>query len=174
MTAELGLLCLKVFFCRILDVSIGTTRTIQIVKGNRLLAAALGFAEIFIWFTVVREALRSDMGGIPIAVAYAAGYATGTFIGCLLSERFINRKMSLMVVTGGRDPALLHAIREAGYALSAVDVLPSEFSGGRYLLLIEVDSRNLKALRALITRLDEKAFITVNESKSVYNGYFAP
>jgi len=79
----------------------------------------------------------------------------------------------MMVVTGGRDPGMLHAIREAGYGLSAVDVLPSEFSDGRYLLLIEVDGRRIKELRALVSRLDEKAFITVNESKSVYNGYFA-
>ena len=171
--SELLLLCLKVFFCRILDVSIGTVRTIQVVKGNRFLAALLGFAEVFLWFTVVREALRSDMGGIPIALSYAGGYATGTFIGCLLSDRFINRKLTMLVVTGSRDPAVLHAIREAGYGLSAVDVLPSEFSGGRFLLLIEVDGRQLKKLRALISQLDEQAFITVNESKRVYNGYFA-
>ena len=48
-----------------------------------------------------------------------------------------------------------------------------EMGEGRFLLLIEVDGRQLKKLRALISQLDEQAFITVNESKSVYNGYFA-
>ena len=63
-------------------------------------------------------------------------------------------------------------LREAGFALAAVDVLPSEFSGGRYLLLMEVDGRRQKELHALVSRLDEKAFVTVSEAKSVYNGYF--
>ena len=121
---------------------------------------------------MVREALRSDMNGMLIGLSYAAGYASGTFIGCFISDRFISRKMTVMVVTSRQDPAMLHAIRESGYALSAVDVLASEFSAGRYLLIMEVDSRRMKELRDLLNRLDEKAFITVNESKSVYNGYF--
>ncbi len=169
---EMLFLCLKVFFCRIMDVSLGTVRTIQIVKGNRRLAALFGFIEVFIWFTVVREALRSDMNGVLIGISYAAGYASGTFIGCFISDRFISRKLSVMVITSSRDKAVLHAIREAGFALSAVEVLPSEFSAERYLLIMEVDSRRLRELRSLLERLDGKAFITVNESKSVYNGYF--
>ncbi|NCB05930.1 MAG: DUF2179 domain-containing protein, partial [Clostridia bacterium] len=42
---SLLLLCLKVFCCRIMDVSLGTLRTIQVVKGRRLYAAGLGFLE---------------------------------------------------------------------------------------------------------------------------------
>ena len=36
-------LCLKIFFVRILDVSLGTVRTMFTVKGNRITASLVGF-----------------------------------------------------------------------------------------------------------------------------------
>ena len=38
--------CIKIFFCRIMDVSLGTVRTILTVKGKTLLSAVIGFAEV--------------------------------------------------------------------------------------------------------------------------------
>lgn len=41
------------------------------------------------------------------------------------------------------------------------------------MLFIEIDSNRLEHLKTLIHALDEKAFIVVNETKYVHNGYFA-
>ena len=51
-------LCLTVFFGRIIDVSLGTIRTLFTVKGKRIIAATIGFIEATIWFLVVKEALK--------------------------------------------------------------------------------------------------------------------
>ena len=40
------ILCLKVFFVRIFDVSMGTLRTIITVKGKNLYASFIGFLEV--------------------------------------------------------------------------------------------------------------------------------
>ena len=82
---ELLFLCLKIFFVRIIDVSMGTFRTIVTVKGKRLVATSIGFVEAFIWFLVVKEALTTDIDSIFIALSYSAGFASGTFIGSFLS-----------------------------------------------------------------------------------------
>ena len=50
---ELLILCLKVFLVRILDVSLGTMRTIVMVKGKTLIASLIGFVELLIWFLIV-------------------------------------------------------------------------------------------------------------------------
>ena len=68
----IGLL-LKIFFVRIVDVSLGTFRTILTVKGKRQYASMIGFIEVLIWFMIVREALNTDAGGIIIGIAYASG-----------------------------------------------------------------------------------------------------
>ena len=83
-------LLIKIFVVRIIDVSLGTFRTILTVKGKRTYASAIGFIEVLIWFLIVREALNTDAGGIIVGIAYAGGFSTGTFIGGLLSEKFIS------------------------------------------------------------------------------------
>ena len=45
---ELFILCIKVFFGRIFDVSLGTIRTIMTVKGKKIYATTIGFFEVFI------------------------------------------------------------------------------------------------------------------------------
>ena len=56
---ELFILCVKIFFVRILDVSLGTVRMIITVKGNKLVASLIGFFEILVWFLIVKEALNT-------------------------------------------------------------------------------------------------------------------
>lgn len=65
------ILCLKIFFVRIIDVSLGTVRTIITVKGRRVVASMVGFVEVFVWFLIVREALNTDEVSIWIAVSYS-------------------------------------------------------------------------------------------------------
>ena len=40
------------------------------------------------------------------------------------------------------------------------------------MLFIEIDKRKFEHLRNLIKELDSKAFIVVNETRMVQNGYF--
>ena len=44
------LVCVKIFFGRILDVSIGTVRTVISVKGQKFAASVLAFFEVFTSF----------------------------------------------------------------------------------------------------------------------------
>ena len=64
-------LCLIVFFCRILDVTFCTVRTIQVVRGNKMLAMLFGFFETFLWFTIVREALQFEGSSLALGFSYA-------------------------------------------------------------------------------------------------------
>ena len=54
---DLFILCIEIFFARILDVSMGTVKTIMMVRGKTVFSAILGFLEVFIWFRVVKDAL---------------------------------------------------------------------------------------------------------------------
>ena len=81
--------CATIFFARIVDVCMGTFRTVCIVKGKRLTSALIAFFEVLIWFVVAREALTTDYESLFIPIAYAAGYATGTWVGMILSKTFV-------------------------------------------------------------------------------------
>ncbi len=171
MNFSLLFLCLKIFFARILDVSLATVRTMLTVKGKSKIAACVGFIEIIIWFLVVRTAFNSDEAGIILAIAYAGGFAAGTYIGGLISSRFIKGTVTVQIVTSDKDDTLIAAIRNAGFAVTVVNVNESEYSGERYMLFSQIASDRLDEFKALINEKDDKAFIIVQESKYVYNGF---
>ena len=85
----LFLLCIKIFIARLIDVSLGTFRTIMTIKEKDLLAALIGIIEITVWFLVVKEALNTDNNSYFIVLSYALGFSIGTYIGGKISRLFI-------------------------------------------------------------------------------------
>ncbi len=167
----LFLLCLKIFFVRIIDVSLGTVRTLITVKGRTLLASCVGFIEIFVWFVIVKEALNTTETSIWIAIAYSLGFATGTYIGGYLSDRFIKGNFGVQVVTSNNNHKLIDQLRLEGYAVSVIDIKGQDKANEKYMLFIEIQKNNFEHLKNLIHSIDKKAFIVVNETKYVQNGY---
>lgn len=168
---ELFFLCIKIFLARILDVSIGTTRTMLMVKGKTAIVTILAFLEVFVWFLVAREALVTNVNSWWIPISYSLGYATGTLIGSYVSNTFIKGIVGVQVVVEKGNKSLLNSIRKHGYAVSVMD-LKDDFEGNkRDMLYFQINNRNLKKLIALIKKYDQNAFIVVNDTKAVQNGF---
>lgn len=166
----LFLTCLKIFCARILDVSLGTVRTIVTVKGERLLASLVGFVEVIIWYVIVKEVLNTPENSLWLGISYALGFATGTYIGAYISERFISGNFGVQVITSNNSMDLVYALREAGYAVSVIDVRGKN-EGNKHLLFIEINKKSFNHLNKLIKEIDKEAFVVVNETKFVLNGY---
>lgn len=162
-------LCVKIFFVRIIDVSLGTVRTLFTVKGKNFVASCIGFFEILVWFLIVKEALNTDEESIFIAISYALGFATGTYVGGIVSDIFMDGTLGVFVTLSRRDQSIIDSIRGAGYVFSVVDV--KGYEGEKYLLLLEVDKKSINKLKKLINTLDNKAFLAVSETKYIQNGF---
>ena len=163
------ILCLKIFFVRIIDVSLGTARTIIMVRGKGLLASIIGFFEVFVWFLIVREALNTTESGLFIAISYSLGFATGTYIGSIFSEKFIESNLSIEVITEKKE--LADKIRKKNDGVSVLNVNGQE-DVQKYMLMIEIKNRKLNNLKKLIDEFDKNAFMMIKETKLVQNGYF--
>ncbi len=166
---SLLILCLKIFFVRIIDVSLGTFRTIITVKGKDLYAALVGFFEVFIWFVVVKEALNTDSNSIFIAISYALGFATGTYLGGILSKKFINSNIEIRIITSKYNNVAA-SLRKNGFGVTLIDIEEID-DIDRYMLLVSLDSKKLNIVKKVIKQIDPKAFIVINESKYIANGY---
>lgn len=167
----LFLLCLKIFFARIVDVTLGTLRMVHTVKGKTLTAGIIAFIEVFIWFIIAREALNNGVDSIWIAIAYAGGYATGTLLGTFISNRFINTLISVEVITSKATPDNIEKIRLEGFGVSVVNTEFSRDESKNTILFITLNSRHLDDLKRIIRHIDKNAFMVVNESKVVQNGF---
>ena len=152
-----------------LDVTLGTVRTVQAVKGRTLVAGLIAFFEVVIWFLIVREALQSE-ASIWVVIAYSGGYATGTMLGTLISQKCINSIISVEVITSKATPESIDLIRRRGYGISVFETV-NNLSEPKHMLLITLNSKNLKDLKKILYDIDPKAFVVVDELKVVHNGY---
>ena len=164
-------MCVKIFFARIADVSLGTLRTIMVVKGKNIFAAMVGFIEATIWFLVVKDALSSGFNSPWIIISYAGGFASGTAIGGFISSKFIKGKLNVQIIIDSSSSDLTNILRENNFAVSVVNAKGYQDSS-KLLLFVEIDSSQIERLEEIVKEHDERAFIVVNETKYVQNGYF--
>ena len=168
---ELLILCLKIFIARIIDVTLATLRTVYSVKGKTLLAGIIGFIEATIWFIVVKEALNTDIQSPFIVMSYAGGFATGSILGTLVSKKFVNSLIKVEVITTKATPENVEKIRLEGFGVSVIDILDNEDDVDKKMLIITLNSKHLEELKRILRHIDKKAFVVVNESKIVQNGF---
>ncbi len=162
-------LCIEIFLARIIDVSLGTIRTVIVVKGKNFIGSFLGFIEVTVWFLVVDQALSNANNNIFIVISYSLGFAVGTYIGGIISKKFIKSKLEVQVITSCNIDDMIKAIRDNGYAVS---IFKLEEKQNKYMLFMEVNSNKFNNLKRIIKMYDKKAFIVVNETMFVQNGYF--
>ena len=175
MTASFPVLCLIVCLGRIVDVALGTTRTVFTVKGKPYVASIIGFIEAMLWFLIVREALSAEAQGLEtylIATAYALGFALGTFCGGLVSTRFIKSKINVQIIATSKNEELVKALSDAGFGATILVATGASRKEERYMLLIQTDSKKVKALKGIVANHDPNAFVTIGDTKSTQNGYF--
>ncbi len=163
--------CLTIFCCRIIDVSLGTIRTILTVRERTLLSSIIGFTEVFIWYIVVKDALTGDAPVLLTAISYAGGYATGTFVGGKLAGALVNSQVTMQVVTSHRDPAILAYLRSFGYGLTVLNVEAGRDGVEKHLILSTIDRKQVRIFRENIERIDPKAMIMIQNTVSRVGGY---
>ena len=95
----------------------------------------------------------------------------GTFIGSILGNKLAGGMVQAQVVMTSKDDEKIKKIQDAGYALTELKSEATDFSGEKYMLFSEIKSNKLNDFRKLIHSIDSKAFVMVNETKYVYNGF---
>lgn len=164
------LTCLKIFLARIVDVSLGTIRTVLVVKGKNITPAIVAFFEVLIWFVVAREALNTDLNSILIPIFYALGYATGTYIGTFITSKVVDGLIGVQVITKSTNNKMLKEMRNQGFGVSVVDLKKNNDNHKKDMLIIELNKKRLKELTHIIRTNDPDAFVIINETKYVQNG----
>ncbi len=171
---ETLLWALVIFASRVADVGLGTIRVQLIVRRRKLLATAIGFVEVLIYILIVSRVIQ-DIGNwqswinlIPV-LAYAGGFAVGTLVGIVLSEKMGRGLIEVTIITQEPREAVETAVREAGFALTRYEGIGRE--GPVDVFSAVCLSRELPRLMQVVTRLDPKAFIYTQELAGLRGGY---
>jgi uncharacterized protein YebE (UPF0316 family) len=148
-----------IFALRIVDVSLGTVRTISLIHGRIATAVILGFVEVLIWITVVAQVI-SGVGKDPVLlVAYAAGFAAGNGVGILIERRLAIGVQMLQLISQTHGEEIARAIRDHG---QAVTVFTGEGRDGPVkMLLTTCPRRKVPALIREARGFDPAVFYVV-------------
>ncbi len=161
---------LLIFVARIFDVTIGTIRIIVVAKGNKLLAPILGFIEVLIWIVVIGQ-IMGNLSNWVCYVFYAAGFATGNYIGMVIEERIALGIVGLRLVTAKPATELMKKLEEEGYGLTYMDA--HGMRGSVHVLYITLSRKKLNELIKLINEYNPGAFYTIEDIRMVNKGVFA-
>ncbi|EMO89859.1 DUF2179 domain-containing protein [Leptospira noguchii] len=109
-----------IFLSRVTDVSIGTIRVILLTREKKGIAASLGFLEVLLWIVVITQVIK-NLNNIFCYLAYAGGFATGTFIGMILEEKLAIGFSLLRIISPQNGNEIANKLSEAGYGVTTMN-----------------------------------------------------
>ena len=166
-----GIMPLLIFLARICDVSLGTMRIIFVSKGAKNIAPILGFFEVLIWIIAISKIMQ-NLDNYVNYIAYAAGFATGNYVGMIIEEKLAMGTMMIRVFTYQGGNELVQGLNKLGFGATKV-----EASGAkeRIELIYSIVHRNdLSQVLDTINKFNPKAFYTIEDVKTANEGIFPP
>jgi len=158
------LMPLLIFVARIGDVSINTLRIMFMMNGKKNIVPILGFFEAMIWLLAIGQIFQNVDNQLSY-IAYAGGFATGTYVGMTLEEKLAIGRVLVRVITPQPHPELLEFMKMKNYRFTNVG---GEGRFGKVNLLFTVMKRDtLPEFIAKVKEVDEKAFYTIESVKRV-------
>jgi uncharacterized protein YebE (UPF0316 family) len=113
-TLPVWLLALLIFLLRIVDVALGTCRTIAVVQGRVSISVALGFVEVLVWVTTVTHVVQHATSNPWLLLAYATGFAAGNAAGIALEQRLALGTVILRIVSADSGHEIAERLRRHG------------------------------------------------------------
>jgi uncharacterized protein YebE (UPF0316 family) len=153
---------LLIFIARVIDVSMGTFRIILISKGIKLPAAIIGFFEVLIWIIAIAVIL-DNLNNILGYLAYATGFACGTFVGITIEEKISIGKVRLTIMTKKNIHSMVEKMEPTRYVY--VGNLVQSSNGRIRIIHAFLERKFLVDVLKRVKEEDPDAFFTVEDLK---------
>ena len=159
---------LLIFGLRLTDVTLGTLRILMTVRGRKPLAALIGFVEVTIFVVAISQVVR-NVGNVWNVLGYSGGFAAGTLVGMTIEEHLALGWTVVRVISTDLSKRIADALRQAGYGVT--EMSGQGMRGSVEIYEIVVRRADMPKVLQMIDKVDEKAFVTVEESRRVYRGW---
>lgn len=151
---------LLIFAARVVDVSMGTMRIILVAKSHKFMAATIGFFEALIWAFAIIQLLENLTNPVTY-IAYALGFAAGTYVGVVIEEKIAIGNMLIQVITKEEPKDLEEALRNAKFRHTSLEADSNE--GRVNIVYIIATRKNYRRISSLIKMYNPKAFFSVED-----------
>jgi len=153
-----------IFIARVCDVSLSTLRIMFVLNGKTTIAPILGFFEALIWLLAIGQIIQNIDNPVSY-IAYAAGFAAGTYVGMVFEEKLAVGRVLVRVITSSPIPELIEFMKENNYRFTNVG---AEGRYGKVNLLFTVIKREmLHEYVSKVKSFNDKAFYTIESVKRI-------
>ncbi len=160
---------LLIFVSRVIDVSIGSVRIIFLYRGLKLLTPILAFFEVLIWLFAIRV-IFLNLANPVCFIAFAAGFATGNYVGILLEERLALGYRMIQVITRKDASELIAALKQRNFGVTRVNAEGT--TGAVHVIFMVLKREHITEALTLVRTFNPKAFYSVGEVREVREGIF--
>lgn len=152
-----------IFLLRIVDVSVGTLRTIVMVQGRLRLAVFLGFFEVLVWVVAVAHVVARVDESPWLAPFYAGGFSAGIAVGLLIERKLALGRFVIRIFTPLHAPEIVDALRGKGNVLAT---FRGDTPGGPVnLLFVSARGDRVRDVLDAAQAVDPEMFYTVEAAR---------
>jgi len=170
---ELVFAYLFIFIARVADMSLDVVRMLMLMRGQRLLAAFIGFMEVSIFVVALNEVIKGGLDDPGKIIAYAGGFATGNLIGSIIEEKMALGHLVLQVFPHfSVAQRLVERFREEGFGVTKVS--GEGRSGPRPVLYVILQRKSLYRALQLMDEIAPDIFYNVSDTRMIHGGIFPP
>jgi uncharacterized protein YebE (UPF0316 family) len=166
-TVPLWLLCVSIFLLRVCDVTLGTVRTVSIVKGHITTSVALGFFEVIIWIVAISQVIARLQESWLLALSWAGGFAAGNAMGILVERRLAIGTSVVRILSRAKGSEIAKALDEQGHMATTFN---GESSGEPVTLVYAMAPRRQAKNMILAARRIDPELLYVSDPAHDSNG----
>lgn len=154
---------LLIYFARLCDVSLGTLRGVLASKGKRQIVPFIGFFEVLLWLVAISQ-IMTNLTNVMCYFAWAAGYATGSFLGLLIEEKLAIGLQVVRIITNQNTEGLTQALTDSHLGYTIFDGTGAR--GPVKMIFTIVKRKEVPKVATLIKEHHPTAFFSVEDVKS--------
>jgi uncharacterized protein YebE (UPF0316 family) len=159
------ILGLLIVVLRVVDVSLGTMRTIFVVHGRIRLSVVLGFFEVLVWITAVSQVITLIREVPWLMLAYSLGFALGNAVGIALEKRLAIGHSVLRMISDGRGMEIAMRLRAMGQRVTTFEGRGRE--GRRILIYALCPRRDARGILETAREIDPDVFYYIERASEV-------
>ena len=159
---------LIIFVARIVDVSLGTIRVNMIIRKKKTIAAMVGFVEVTIFISIIVRLIK-NIDNIYGILAYGAGFAVGTIVGILITEKFTRDLISTNIISRKSNNGIKEFLLKEGFAYTCYKGTGRQ--GEVEIINVVCSHSSLPKLNKLIHDKDSRAFVVSHMLDRTHGGF---
>ena len=156
-----------VFILKIIEACTSTISTILLIDERRITGSILSFIQVIIWFIIIKMALENNT--LLIALVYALGFSIGSYLASFITSKYSKKKLLIQIITSNKN--VFSSLKNNGYSASIVEAT-GLYGSENYIIYSFINNKRKNEIISIIKEIDNKAFISINQSKELINGYF--